>query len=175
MKATQLFELIVRYAKDELEHDQTHPNIGMGMSVKTAVETACRSVFEEAERWERTIAISEPLKKAVVKYLSATGGKLPYVETFDGWKKHDRYVSKGQKAIAYDSADRALFGYWQVTTRTPARRYSYDWDVDFTQPSYYDEPKPKHESDTVYYADGSGYLKCGGPCGNLYFDRNGDT
>ena len=27
----------------------------------------------------------------------------------------------------------------------------------------------------VYHPDGSGYLDCGGPCGPLYFDQNGDT
>jgi hypothetical protein len=32
--------------------------------------------------------------------------------------------------------------------------------------------EPEH---VVYNEDGSGYLKCGGPCGDLYFDRNGDT
>jgi hypothetical protein len=27
----------------------------------------------------------------------------------------------------------------------------------------------------VYHADGSGYLPASGPCGPLYFDRNGET
>lgn len=31
------------------------------------------------------------------------------------------------------------------------------------------------EREIVYYADGSGYAKGGGPCGDLYFDRNGNT
>ena len=174
MKTKQLFDLIVTYAKGNLERDSAFPNVGMGMSVARAVENACESVSDEARRWDRTVAISSKLKKEVVDYLSKTNGDLPYLETWDGWKKHSRYVIKGQKATTFDSSGKALFGYWQVTTRASSPRYSYDWDDDFSRPSQYNyEPDP--EPETVYYADGSGYLKCGGPCGNLYFDRNGET
>lgn len=37
------------------------------------------------------------------------------------------------------------------------------------------EPTASDEREVVYYADGSGYLKGGGPCGDLHFDRNGNT
>lgn len=174
MKTKQLFDLIVTYAKGNLEHDSAFPNVGMGMSVARAVENACESVSDEARRWDRTVAISSKLKKEVVDYLSKTKGELPFLDTWDGWKKHSRYVVKGQKATTFNAGGKALFGYWQVTTQPPktSARYSDDWDYDFTQPSYYkEEPEPE----TVYYADGSGYVNFGGPCGPLYFDRNGES
>lgn len=37
------------------------------------------------------------------------------------------------------------------------------------------EPGTDTEVERVTYADGSGYVNYGGPCGPLYFDRNGNT
>ena len=40
---------------------------------------------------------------------------------------------------------------------------------------YVDNYEDNHEAETVYFADGSGYVPASGPCGPLYFDYNGNT
>ena len=40
---------------------------------------------------------------------------------------------------------------------------------------YIDKYEDTREAETVYYADGSGYVPASGPCGPLYFDRDGNT
>lgn len=79
---------------------------------------------------------------------------------------------KGEKAVAYNKRNIALFSHLQVT-KTIHHNYGYDYDErkTFNELRYKPEPEPK----TVYFADGSGYIDFGGPCGPLYFDRNGDS
>lgn len=71
-------------------------------------------------------------------------------------------------------------GYYQVPNQPaptgvhshPGRRYYTD-DEDRT-PSE-SEPETYAGRRVVRHADGSGYVEAGGPCGPLYFDRNGNT
>lgn len=95
----------------------------------------------------------------------------PNMKTWDQWKELDLHVKKGEKAKAFNAAGKALFDRAQVTTRVrwyPDEDYGY-WGR--APREEYKEEEPK----VVYYADGSGYVNYGGPCGPLYFDRNGDT
>lgn len=92
------------------------------------------------------------------------------LRTWNEWEAKGFHVIKGQKAVAYDKNHTALFTERQVT-KTTHHRYGYDYTYDRAQAEYKPEPAPQ----TVYYADGSGYVDYGGPCGPLYFDRNGNT
>jgi hypothetical protein len=173
MNKKQLIELLIEYAKSNLEYDQNHPNVGMGISVESAVRAAKESIKEEAARWDREVTIEPSYIKAVTKYLSETGGDRPWFDTWEGWMSKRWYVIKGQKAHHFSRAGDAMFGYWQVTRRTSKPRH-YEYYTDYH--SRRQDPTPKREEhETVYYADGSGYVNFGGPCGPLYFDRNGDT
>ena len=173
MNQKQLLELIIEYAKEIISGDNESPDVGMGIGPRSAVKESVKLIHEEAIRWGASAEISQELVEKAVNYLSKTDGKIPLQESFDGWKKLGFHVIKGQKAKTFDNAGIALFSYNQVAKNVQKpHNYASDWDDDFSYstPSYR-EP----ESETVYFADGSGYLKCGGPCGNLYFDRNGNT
>lgn len=90
------------------------------------------------------------------------------LKTWNEWESEGFHIIKGQKAAGYNKNNVALFSADQVT-KTVHHRYGYDYTKDRAQ--YKAEPEPE----TVYYADGSGYVNYGGPCGPLYFDRNGNT
>lgn len=90
------------------------------------------------------------------------------LKTWDEWESGGHHVIKGEKAVAYNKRNIALFSHLQVT-KTIHHNYGYDYQERKT--FYTSEPEPK----TVYFADGSGYVDYGGPCGPLYFDRNGNT
>lgn len=92
------------------------------------------------------------------------------LKTWDEWESEGFHIIKGQKAVAYNKSNKALFACNQVT-KTVHHRPGYDYTKDQAAFEYKPEPKPK----TVYYADGSGYVDLGGPCGPLYFDINGNT
>jgi hypothetical protein len=51
--------------------------------------------------------------------------------------------------------------------------YGPRYDKDLGGPEEYRRAEPEREP--VYFADGSGCLPARGPCGPLYFDRNGET
>ena len=88
------------------------------------------------------------------------------LKTWNEWESDGFHVIRGQKATAYNSSNQALFTQSQVTKTV---HHSYDERKHLTEVSRGNEPE------YVYYADGSGYVNYGGPCGPLYFDRNGDT
>lgn len=90
------------------------------------------------------------------------------LKTWDEWESDGFHVIRGQRAVAYNSNNKALFDKSQVTKTV---HHSYDERKHVTEVSRNNEPKPEY----VYYADGSGYVNYGGPCGPLYFDRNGNT
>lgn len=90
------------------------------------------------------------------------------LKTWNEWESEGFHVIKGQKAIAYNGRSQALFSHNQVSK---IRHHAYGYDETRIYAEPYVEPQPK----TVYYADGSGYVDFGGPCGPLYFDRNGNT
>ena len=92
------------------------------------------------------------------------------LKTWDEWESDGLHVIKGQKAVGYDKNNKALFSERQVT-KTVHHRYGYDYTNDRARAEYKPEPEPER----VYFADGSGYVNYGGPCGPLYFDRNGNT
>lgn len=92
------------------------------------------------------------------------------LKTWDEWESEGFHIIKGQKAAGYNKANKALFSDRQVT-KTVHHRYGYDYTRDRAEAAYKPDPEPR----TVYYADGSGYVDFGGPCGPLYFDRNGNT
>lgn len=97
--------------------------------------------------------------------------KQPNLKTFDDWKTCGRYVVKGQKAHSFNEEGKALFDISQTDKKVyRVSSWGYVQETDYYKPDI--EPK---ESDTVYYADGSGYRKGGGPCGPLYFDKFGNT
>ena len=88
--------------------------------------------------------------------------------SFDEWSSLGYKIIKGSKASWVDS--KAVFSNTQVVKHTkyyPDSRDNYDY--------HYKQDSTPKERDIVYYADGSGYLNCGGPCGPLYFDRDGNT
>jgi len=91
------------------------------------------------------------------------------LKTWNEWESLGFHIVKGQKAVAFDKNNIALFADNQVAKTV---RYNRAPDVTNSRrvQQYVDE-KPE----TVYYADGSGYVNYGGPCGPLYFDRNGNT
>ena len=91
------------------------------------------------------------------------------LKTWNEWESEGYHVIKGQKAIAYNGKSQALFAVHQVT-----KTIHYSHAPDVTRFDYAREYIEK-EPETVYYADGSGYVNYGGPCGPLYFDRNGNT
>ena len=175
MKAKQLFDLLVKYTIDQLDYDDAHPNVGMGMGVARAVDIAVKLVTKEAERWDNSISIGPRVITEVTKYVQHTQGKLPYMDSWEGWKKRDYHVIKGQKAIAFTKDETALFGYWQVTLRKVYTAHRWDDDYAYWKSTSPTKEVAEPEQRVVYYADGSGYLDCGGPCGPLYFDRNGET
>jgi hypothetical protein len=90
------------------------------------------------------------------------------LKTWDEWEANGLHVIKGQRAVAYNSKTKALFSREQVTKTI---HHTYDERKHLTEVSRGNEPEPER----VYYADGSGYVNYGGPCGPLYFDRNGNT
>ena len=93
------------------------------------------------------------------------------LKTWDEWEAQGYHVIKGQKAMAFNKRNIALFDINQVTKTIYRDRYGYDYTMNQAamQCGTGDQPK------TVYFADGSGYVDFGGPCGPLYFDRNGNT
>lgn len=179
MNGKKLFDMIVEYAIGELDHDDEYPSFGPGMLYHAAVDSACKTIESEAARWDREVNISPKMRDEAIAYLSNTRGKRPYFDTWDGWKAKKWYVIKGQKAEAFNSNGEALFGYWQVVQRTRStpsyRSYHEDayWERS-TRSKKVDRPAER-EPDTVYYADGSGYVDFGGPAGPLWFDRNGES
>jgi len=90
-------------------------------------------------------------------------------KSFNEWSSTGYKIIKGSKAVWVE--DKPVFSNEQVVKAVPPT-YSY------TQQPYYHDPTPfipEKEQEAVYYADGSGYLPAAGPCGPLYFDRNGNT
>ena len=92
------------------------------------------------------------------------------LKTWDEWESDGFHVIRGQKAVGYTKRNQALFSNSQVT-KTVHHSPGYDYTMDRARGEYNPDPEPKR----VYYADGSGYVDFGGPCGPLYFDRNGNT
>jgi hypothetical protein len=91
------------------------------------------------------------------------------LRTWEQWESDGFHVIKGQRATAYNGRSQALFSSAQVTKTI---HHSFG-DIHYPHGEVLtaSEPQPR----TVYYADGSGYVDYGGPCGPLYFDRNGNT
>lgn len=172
---SQLFDRLVELTKQQKRHDDAYPDVGMGRSYISMVKDAVSILKEEAKFWESDVEISDRLVKMVEKYFGKTSGELPFEATWDEWKALGKGIIKGQKASGRNAKGVATFGYWQVTE--PNRYYPvYVRDDDMypykysTPEQYYSSPEPE----PVYYSDGSGYLPRSGPCGPLYFDRNGE-
>lgn len=90
-------------------------------------------------------------------------------KSFDEWSDSGYKIIKGSKAAWVE--DKPVFSDKQVVKSSPPiyppSKYNYTLPCDLQ----YQELRPE----SVYYADGSGYLPASGPCGPLYFDRNGNT
>lgn len=97
----------------------------------------------------------------------------PDLKTWDEWKALDLHVVKGEKSCGRNAQGVPVFHRSQVTRRVRTAYYNGGF-VDTRRPTSEDYSEDE-ESDTVYYADGSGYRKGSGPCGPLYFDKFGNT
>jgi len=74
---------------------------------------------------------------------------------------------KGQKAHSFREDGKALF----LVTQTD-HYFSKSYEPRQVVEEHCETTK---EPEVVYFADGSGYRNCGGPCGPLYFDKFGNT
>jgi len=88
--------------------------------------------------------------------------------SFDEWSSLGYKIIKGSKASWIDN--KAVFSDKQVVQHT---QY-YSDGRDHYDYRHHQDSVPE-ERQTVYFADGSGYLPASGPAGPLYFDRNGNT
>lgn len=89
------------------------------------------------------------------------------VDTFEGWKIRGRIVIKGEHGIK-DKDGKYLFTLNQTKPYKPIYRIPAVYE---TEKNYSIDLPPKR----TYYADGSSEVNYGGPCGPMYFDRNGDS
>ena len=89
--------------------------------------------------------------------------------SFDKWSNLGYKIIKGSKALWVE--DKPVFSDKQVIKSSPPTYHREPYGYNQWYDTSYKEP----ECETVYYADGSGYLPACGPCGPLYFDRNGNT
>lgn len=58
MDREQLIELVVGRAMAILQYEDRNPNVGIGMSLLTAIDEAEKSVLQEAARWNSLAALS---------------------------------------------------------------------------------------------------------------------
>jgi len=95
--------------------------------------------------------------------------------SFDEWSKLGYTIKKGSKASWVDNI--AVFTEDQVRPFITQRYSSSNQRYPVSMPNYYQRQSDvdRDRPETVYYADGSGYLPASGPCGPLYFDRDGNT
>lgn len=103
-----------------------------------------------------------------------TGGII--YSTFEGWLEQGRVVVRGQKAKCFNEHGVALFSKDQTKDHM-AKQYSdrmriYEYRQDYYN-EVYEAPFTEHPIVTEY-ADGSSTVNFGGPCGPMYFDRDGN-
>lgn len=71
MEQAALIELVANKALGYLSYDDAHPNVGWGMSIKTAIELAEKETLAEAARWNSIEALrlnfTDELRQAVSK------------------------------------------------------------------------------------------------------------
>lgn len=58
MERHQLIELVVDHAMAHLRDDDMNPDVGMGMSLLSAINKAEKSVLQEAARWNSLAALA---------------------------------------------------------------------------------------------------------------------
>lgn len=116
------------------------------------------------------------------------------LRTFDEWSASGFKIKKGVKAVGKNEAGVSLFSIAQVIPFTQWFRPSrHSKGIKQKENKPYREPNSGYYNDegdfivkercfnsdeyhtVVYHQDGSGYVEGSGPCGPLYFDRNGDT
>jgi len=122
--------------------------------------------------------------------------KVVNIKTFDEWSRSYRRIIKGSKAvwindIAYFKEDQTYDPFASKVRRSirhsrPTERHEPkkpgDWGS-VVEDGYgnavgirgYTQFNGGEYVATTEYSDGSSVVHCGGPCGPLYVDRNGDT
>jgi hypothetical protein len=58
MEREQLIELVVERAMAYLRDDDRNPDVGLGMSLLSAIDKAEKNVLQEAARWNSLAALS---------------------------------------------------------------------------------------------------------------------
>lgn len=63
MNKTLLIDLIVKKALGYLHYDDQHPDVGMGMSIDTAIRYAKDSILEESKIWQVNFEFPEDINQ----------------------------------------------------------------------------------------------------------------